>query len=248
MNSVVRQQQQVEELCAATLRAMTGDGELHYAGQRLQRGSHVVPTYAPHLRTNAAADDFAACRASADGIALRLLHSDADLHRVHCPSDPVERLIFELLEQLRVETLVPDAMPGMAGNLRQRFAAWSRAFHASGLTDSSLGILLYTVTQICWSRLHALPVLEEDLIETTRAGIAPVIGTPLAGLRRTRHDQAAFALHALAIARIVGERVRCWISTGTKPKPSPPRIPGKAKRSRKANQAIACSPRASMSK
>ena len=205
--SSVRQQQRVEELCAATLRAMTGDGELHYAGQRLQRGSHVVPTYAPHLRTNAADDDFAACRASADGMALRLLHSDADLHRVHCPSDPVERLIFELLEQLRVETLVPEAMPGMAGNLRQRFEAWSRAFHESGLTDSSLGVLLYTVTQICWSRLHALPVPEEDLIETTRAGIAPVIGTPLAGLRRTRHDQAAFAVHALAIARIVGERV-----------------------------------------
>jgi cobaltochelatase CobT len=95
----------------------------------------------------------------------------------------------------------------MAGNLRQRFEAWSRAFHESGLTDSSLGILLYTVTQICWSRLHALPVLEEDLIETTRAGIAAVIGIPLAGLRKSRHDQAAFAVHALAIARIVGERV-----------------------------------------
>ncbi|MFH1819586.1 MAG: cobalt chelatase [Pseudomonadota bacterium] len=204
----VRQAQQIEELCAATLRALTGDGELRYAGHRLQRGSRVIPVHAPHLQTNAAADDFAACRAAADGMALRLLHSDPELHRRHCPSDPVERLIFELLEQLRVETLVPAAMPGMAGNLRQRFEEWSRAFHESGLTDSSLGILLYTVTQICWSRLHAVPVLEEDLIETTRAGIAAVIGTPLAGLRRTRHDQAAFALHALAIAHIVGERVR----------------------------------------
>lgn len=207
----VRQAQQVEELCAATLRAMTGDGELHYAGHRLQRGLRVVPVHAPHLQTSAASDDFAACRATADGMALRLLHSDPDLHRRHCPSDPVERLVFELLEQLRVETLVPDAMPGMVGNLRQRFEEWSRAFHASGLTDSSLGILLYTVTQICWSRLHALPVLEEDLIETTRAGLAAVIGIPLSGLRRTRHDQAAFAVHALAIARIVGERVQAEI-------------------------------------
>ncbi|MDZ4254479.1 MAG: hypothetical protein U1A72_18065 [Sulfuritalea sp.] len=204
----VRRQQQVEELCAATLRAVTGDGELHYAGQRLQRGSRLVPVYAPHLQTNAADDDFAACRATADGMALRLLHNDPDLHRRHCPADPVERLVFELLEQLRVETLVSAAMPGMAANLRQRFAAWSRAFHESGLTDSSLGILLYTVTQICWSRLNALPVLEEDLIETTRAGIAPVIGISLAGLRKSRRDQEAFALHALTIARIVGERVR----------------------------------------
>jgi len=51
-------------------------------------------------------------------MALRLLHSDAELHRRHCPADPVERLIFELLEQLRVETLVPDAMPGMAAMTR----------------------------------------------------------------------------------------------------------------------------------
>ena len=209
--SSVRRQQQVEELCAATLRAMTGDSELHYTGHRLQRGLRAVPTYAPHLQTNAADDDFAACRATADGMALRLLHSDADVHRRYCPPNPVERLIFELLEQLRVETLVPAAMPGMAANLRHRFEAWSRAFHESGLTDTSLGILLYTVAQVCWSRLNALPVPEEDLIETTRAGIAPVIGTPLAGLRRTRREQEAYALHALAIARLVGERVQAEI-------------------------------------
>ncbi len=204
-------QQKMEEACAATLRALTGDGELHYRGHLLHRGERTLRTYAPHLRIEADESGFPAQRASADGMALRLLHSDAELHRLHCPSDPIERLIFELLEQLRVETLVPDAMPGMAGNLRQRFEAWSRAFHESGLTDSSLGILLYTVTQICWSRLHALPVQEEDLIETTRAGIAAVIGVPLAGLRNSRHDQAAFAVHALVIARIVGERVQAEI-------------------------------------
>lgn len=209
--STVRRQQQVEELCAATLRAMTGDGELHYRCRRLHRGERALPLPAPHQRLAPDHDDFADHRAAADGMALRLLHSDADLHRRDFPADPVERLIFELLEQLRVETLVPDAMPGMAANLRRRFEAWSRAFHASGLTDSSLGILLYTVAQICWSRLNALPVLEEDLIETTRAGIAPVIGTPLAGLRRTRHEQEAYAVHALAIARIVGERVQAEI-------------------------------------
>ena len=213
-------QQKMEEACAATLRALTGDGELHFRGHLLHRGERPLRTWAPHLRVEVTAEaemeSFPALRAHADGMALRLLHSDAELHRLHCPSDPVERLIFELLEQLRVETLVPDAMPGMTANLRQRFEAWSRAFHESGLTDSSLGILLYTMAQVCWSRLNALPVLEdtEDLIEVTRAGIAPVIGTALAGLRRTRHEQDAYALHALAIARIVGERVRAEIADG----------------------------------
>lgn len=201
---------QIEALCAATLRALTGDAELHYRGQRLHRGTQPLPLPAPHLRLDPERDDFADFRAAADGIALRLLHSDVALHRSHCPADPVERLIFELLEQLRVEALVPAAMPGMAANLRQRFEAWSRALHHEGVTDSQLGLLLFTVTQICWSRLSALPVLEdtEGVIEATRAAIAPLLGAPLAGIRRHRHDQLAFAPHALEIARIVGATVR----------------------------------------
>jgi cobaltochelatase CobT len=208
--SVPSGQQKIEELCATTLRALTGDGELHYRGHLLHRGERPLRTYAPHLRIDPERGDFQASRATADGIALRLIHSDAALHRRNCPPEPVERLIFELLEQLRVETLAPAAMPGVTANLRERFAIWSRQFHESGITESSLGILFHTVAQICWSRLNALPVLEdtEDLIEATRAGIGQMLGTTLAGMRRWRHDQAHFAPHALELARIVGAMVR----------------------------------------
>lgn len=205
-----RRQQRIEELCAASLRAITGQASLHYRGQRLYRGEARLPTHAPHLRIDPAEDDFADCRGAADGTALRLLHSDAQRHRRLCPVDPVERLVFELLEQLRVETHAPRDMPGMSDNLRHRFESWSRAFYRSGLTEGSIGILLYTVAQMCWSRLHSRPVLEEteDYIEATRAALVGELGTSLAGLRRYRHDQGAYSEHALAIARIVGERVR----------------------------------------
>ncbi|MCG6659371.1 cobalt chelatase [Halomonas campisalis] len=205
-----RRQERIEQLCAASLRALTGDADLHYRGRRLYQGEIRLPTHAPHLRIDPAQDAFSDCRAAADGMALRLLHSDAALHRRLCPEDPVERLFFELLEQLRVETFAPNDMPGMAANLRQRFERWSHAFHRSGLTEGSIGILLYTVAQMCWSRLHARPVLEETegFIESTRYGLADELGTPLAGLRRQRHDQAAYAVHSLAIARIIGARVR----------------------------------------
>lgn len=205
-----RRQQRIEELCAASLRAMTGDADLHYRGRRLYRGESRLPTHAPHLRIDPAQDDFADCRAAADGTALRLLHSDPALHRRHCPEDPVERLVFELLEQLRVETRAPTDMPGMTDNLLHRFERWSRAFYRSGLTEGSIGLLLYTVAQMCWSRLQARPVLEEteDYIEGTRASLVGALGTALHGLRRHRHDQAAYAEHALAIARVVGAQVR----------------------------------------
>jgi cobaltochelatase CobT len=205
-----RRQQKLEETCAAAIRALTGEPGLHYRDRRLYRGTQPVALHAPHLRTDPETDSFGSYRGAADGMALRLRHSDAELHRRLCPDDPVERLMFELLEQLRVEALVPPTLPGSALNLHHRFAEWSRAFHRSGLTESSLGILLYTVSQICWSRLTGRPVLEqtEDLIEATRAAIVPALGAWLAGLRRHRNDQAAFAEPALEIARFVSERIR----------------------------------------
>lgn len=205
-----KRQQKVEELCAASLRAMTGDASLHYRGQRLHQGENFLPMYAPHQRVDTSQDDFAACRAAADGMALRLLHSDSGLHASLCPAGGVERLAFEWLEQLRVETMVPPDMPGMASNLHFRFEAWSRIFYREGLTEGRLGILLYTVAQMCWSRLTAKPVLEEteDYIEGTRASLVGVLGVSLAGMRRHRDNQAAFAQHALVVALIVGETMR----------------------------------------
>lgn len=204
-----RHQQKVEELCAASIRALAGEADLHFRGRRLHRGRRALPLFAPHLHPSLEADDFASFRGAADGLALRLSRSDADLHRRLAPADPIERLVFDLLEQIRVEALPPAGMPGVARNLRHRFEQWSLAFHRSGLTESARGILLYTVAQICRARVTGEPVLEEteDLLETTRGSIVPALGHDLAGLRRHRGDQAAYARHALSIARIVGETI-----------------------------------------
>lgn len=204
-----RQRQQRDALSSAAVRALTGDAALHYRDGRLCRDLLPVALHAPHLRTDPDSDAVACLRGATDGAALRLRHSDAGLHLSLCPADAVERLLFELLEQLRCETFVPPGMPGMAANLRHRFTQWSRAFQQSGLVEGELGILLYTVAQVAWSRLNGWPVLPEteDLIEHTRAGIVPRIGPMLAGMRRSLHDQAGFAVHALALAREIGERV-----------------------------------------
>lgn len=206
----LRRRQRQDALSGAAVRALTGDIALHFRDGRLWRAMRPVPQHAPHLRTDPDTDSAACLRGAVDGAALRFAHSDPALHRSHCPADPVERLLFELLEQLRCETCVPRGMAGVAANLRHRFLAWSRAFHRSGLTEGQLGILLYTVAQIAWSRLSGEPVLDEteDLIEATRAAIVPVLGTSLAGLKAHRHDQAAFAVHALALARAVAQMIR----------------------------------------
>ena len=204
MNSVsaaVRHQQRVEELCGAAVRALAGERDLHFRAQRLHRGSRVLPIGAPHLYPSLARDDFVSFRGAADGLALRVAHSDDERHRSAMPQGPVARLVFELLEQQRVESLVPEAWIGVRQNLRHRFKTWSAAFVASGLTENTRGLLLYTLAQTSRTRLTGEPVVEstEDMIEGTRGHLVGAIGTRLAWLRRERHDQSAFAPHALAI-------------------------------------------------
>ncbi len=204
-----RRQQRLEELCGATVRALTGETDLHVRARGLYRGHRRIPLHAPHLRTEPERDDLVDYRGATDGMALRLCFSDPVLHSERCPEAPVQRLIFELLEQLRVESLVPDHLPGVVHNVTERFAGWSRAFHHAGLSDSALGILVYTLAQVCWSRLNARPVLEEteDFIEATRAGIVPLIGHDLAALKRCRHDQARYAAAALSIAQTIDDLI-----------------------------------------
>ncbi|MCC7684814.1 cobalt chelatase [Janthinobacterium sp. FW305-128] len=200
-----REQQETDELCAGAIRALSGLAAIRYRGRRLHDGHRPLPIHAAHLQPDAALQDLPSLRGAADSVALRLLHTDAALHKSLCPPEPVARLVFELLEQLRVETLAPDQHAGVIANLRHRFTAWSHAFYDSGLAEGASGLLLYTVFQMCWSRLTARPVLEktEDFIEATRWSVSSQLSGDLAGLRRHRTDQAAFARHALAIAHAV---------------------------------------------
>lgn len=213
MNSeqaLARRHRAVEELCAATLRALSADSELHFRGRQLHRGRRPVAIHAPHLYPSVGDDDFGSFRGAADAMALRLRLSDAAVHFRLRPADPVARLVFEQLEQFRVESLVPADLPGVATNVRHRNEQWALAMHRDGLTETARGLLLYTVAQVCRARITGEPVLAEtiDLMEATRAGLAPLIGDDLAGLRRCRHDQAAFAEYARSLGETVAGLVQ----------------------------------------
>ncbi|WP_250452997.1 cobalt chelatase [Caballeronia sp. ATUFL_M2_KS44] len=200
-----------DALCAAAVRALTGDEALHYRGGRLYRHLRPVPLHAPHLRGERREDeDFDSTRGAADASALRIAHSDPALHQSLAPQEPVERMLFDMLEQLRCETRVPAGMEGVRHNVRHRFDTWSLACYRSGLLDSDIGLLIYTVAQMVASRLSGRAVLEqtEGLIEATRAALAPSLGHALAGLRRECADQRAYAVHALDIAARIGGMVR----------------------------------------
>ena len=199
---------EMEAWGGAMLRAITGDETLQWSGQTLYAGTmpQVLPA-AHHTNVPAALVDQ---RGMLDSVGLRLRLSDQELHRTHLPGDPIERMVFELLEQLRIESLVPPSWPGARENMRQRFLHWAQSFMDSGLTESSLGILLFAVALIAWSRLtdQEMPDRMSDTIEATRMAVSPHLGQYWVQLRRRREDQTAFIEPALAVARWVGEAVR----------------------------------------
>lgn len=197
-----RQQQRLEELNAALIRALSAQQDLRYRGHRLEIKGRPYPLRAPHLHPQLGLDDLGSFRGVVDAIALRLRHNDADLHRQWLPSPPIARLVFELLEQLRVESLVESWHPGSKHNLHHRFTAWCNQFQASGQAESHVGLLLFTLAQMSWVQLGGGPLEEttEMMIESTRMFLLREIGPAFGLIRRHRYDQAAFAEQALSIA------------------------------------------------
>src|SRR5689334_24458660 len=133
--------QRLRDLRAASIRALSRQDGLHFRGQTLYRGARRVPVPAPHLHPPTE-------RGAADGMALRLRHNDSDVHAELLPERDASRLVFEMLEQFRVESLVPVSWPGVRRNLADRFRGWSQAFEASRSAETASGLLLYTIAQV----------------------------------------------------------------------------------------------------
>ncbi|MGH1543417.1 MAG: cobaltochelatase CobT-related protein [Arenicella sp.] len=198
-------QQKLEHWCATSVRALANDPSVQYRGHYLHVGGNPFPIRVPYLHLNLETHDIRKLRGVADSIALRLCYSDYKLHQKLCPENNLELLIFELLEQLRTESLLPEKLPGIRSNLRNRFLYWANETSNSELVESQAGLLVFTIAMVCWSRLLNEPMDEiiENLIESTRMALSGQVGEHLAGLRKHRSDQLAFSQHALAIAKTI---------------------------------------------
>lgn len=199
----IRQQRKLRELNASTIRALSANPKVHLRQQQFFKGN-VPLNFGPHVSLQDI-EQAEHIRGVADSLSLRLLHSNPTVHQKQRPTFAVARLLYDWLETLRCEALTPDTLPGTKHNLINRFYHWSSGYHHSGNTQTTLGILLYTVAQMSWSRLHARPVYPEteDLIEVTRAKLSASLGHDLAALRRFRGEQSLYATHALNIANSI---------------------------------------------
>ena len=194
---------------SAVIRALGRTPSADYRAQQLRVNDVGVGIATPYLLADPSQDDApddVVSRGVVDAIAVRLRHSDGDLFAEHEPEDVVARIIFDMLEQLRCESLVPDALAGTRNNIERAFRAWCLR---ERLSSTAIGILIFTVMHMVRARLIA-PIhdeLIEDRIESTRALISPIIGVALKGLREHREDQTAYVVPALSIAEAIAEMV-----------------------------------------
>ncbi len=195
---------------AAVIRALGQTPTADYRAQQLRVDEVGIGIATPYLLTDHSGDalpaDDVVLRGVVDAIAVRLRHSDAELFAEHEPTDVVGRIVFDMLEQLRCESLVPDALVGTRKNIERAFRSWCSR---EQLSSTAIGMLIYTVLHMVRARLIT-PIhdeLIEDQLESTRALISPIIGAALKGLREHRHDQAAYVVPALSIAEAIAEMV-----------------------------------------
>jgi len=196
---------------AAVIRALGQSPTAEYRARQLEVEDKPVGVSTPYLQPDLdevghiAADEVIA-RGVFDAIGLRLRFSNPAIHARHEPDDLVARIVFDMAEQLRCESLVPDSLPGVKHNTQVAFEAWGRR---ERLSSTGIGLLLFTVMHVVRSRLVA-PIDDEfieDQIESTRFTLATQIGGDVRAMSQTTNDQEAFAVHALSLASTIAEMV-----------------------------------------
>ncbi len=197
----------IERHCAASIRALSANPQAQYKRQTLFLKGGAWSFHVPHLLADALKDPFSRNRGVADCIALRLIHGDLSLHRSLAPPEPVARLAFDILEQLRCEALARENLVGIQRNVDEAFEQWCRQSRANGLVENELGLLIYSLAWIVRTRLtnRVQDGEVEGLIESVRFRLAPVIGDDLAMLAKRIDNQREYARHALNIAQAVHE-------------------------------------------
>ena len=193
----------------AMIRSLSGEKSAQIRDWQLFHNATSLESIAPHLSLENLKASWSNPRGILDGIGLRLRNSDAALHRSLIPEGMIESLIFEVLEQIRVESNCPEELKGCRKNTQTQFIAWMQQLIASGGVESSIGLLLVTIFSTAWMKLNGQPVpqLMQDIVEATRAGISESMGPLLVKLKANRNDQEAYAQIAREVIHLAAELI-----------------------------------------
>ena len=197
----------IERHNSASIRALSGHPSASYRHQRLWTDNGPVVLRTSHLALNLDKNSYSHARGVADAIALRLKYTDLELHERLMPKGNIAAIIFDTLEQLRVETHADKSLAGSQKNLQLAFTDWQRDYIYKGLTENHAGLVIFTLVQVVRSNMLSIMPNREvtPIIEEPQYHVIPLISTPLAQLRKHLDDQQAYAEFSLEIGTIISD-------------------------------------------
>jgi len=198
----------VKRVTAACLKAVAerGDVAVEFAHGAPGVSEHTARLPAPSRRLTR--EELTRLRGIADSFALKIRYHDEAVHRRRVPSGFQARRMFDIIEQIRVESLGARDMAGVARNLAARLEESCRAGGLAEVAERDDGQLAEALQLLVRERLTGapLPAAAAGLADLWRPWLGQRIGPLLARLEERMDDQERFAstvrevMHALDIA------------------------------------------------
>ncbi len=157
----------------------------------------------PHPPRELSGPETTRIRGLADQMALRVAHHDAAAHLRNKPKSAEGALVYDALEQARIEAIGANALVGVKDNLA---AVWEQSALKKGLNravDPAVAPLADVVALLVRERLTGAPppACAKALVDALRAEIDAKAGADMDRLTGAVDDQVAFARIARAVVR-----------------------------------------------
>ncbi|MEK0083315.1 cobaltochelatase subunit CobT [Benzoatithermus flavus] len=199
--------QNIDELqraLAATVRAMAGSGAVEVAfrgrdggrGGARERASQPAAASTVRLalpRPDMIQHELGRVRGEADRAALRIRYHDPSLHRRLAPTGEIATLLYDRLEELRIEGIGAEHMPGVKANLESAFKARiSQPVPGERSQDATIAEI---VDLFARERLLGFELSEPQkrLMASWSDWLEKSVAADLPALARSLGDQEAFA-------------------------------------------------------
>ncbi|WBU55667.1 cobaltochelatase subunit CobT [Paracoccus sediminicola] len=176
-------------------RALADDAELNVTYTADPSGVAGDTMRLPQISRRMGRDEIIQARGTADSLAMRIRHHDAETHARYAPSGPLAHEIYDAVETARVEALGARHMPGALSNIDAKMGAEAvrRGYdQARQPADVPLPAAAgYLLREAATGR--ALPPGAAEAAELWRPFVTQQAGHVLDAARETIPDQAAFA-------------------------------------------------------
>ncbi|MDS7595215.1 cobaltochelatase subunit CobT [Agrobacterium tumefaciens] len=177
------------------VRSVAGDSEVEVVFANERPGLAGERMRLPEISKKPTAQEIAITRGLGDSMALRLACHDSDVHAIMSPQGTDARLIFDAVEQARVESIGALRMPGMASNIRAMNTEKYAKANFSDISTQNDAPIAEAVAMLVREKLtgEKPPASAGKVLDLWRGFIEDKAGSDLDDLSKVVTDQKAFS-------------------------------------------------------